>query len=163
MRPLATPASTTRLPHKTRRTVLLGGVGMALVTWVRPVFCAPTELADAIARFSNGIAVRSGRVHLGVAELVDNGNAVPLSVSVQSAMSSTDRVLAVAIFNEKNPQREVAVFRFGPAAARAAASTRIRLATTQKLVAVAHMADGNFWSHSIEVIVALAACIEGEG
>ena len=68
----------------------------------------------------------------------------------------------LAVFNEKNPQRDVVKFTLGPRYGKPAVSTRIRLATTQKLVAVAQMSDGSFWSHTVDVIVTLAACIEGD-
>lgn len=77
-------------------------------------------------------------------------------------MTATDHVTAIAIFNERNPQRDVARFTLGPRAGRATVSTRIRLATTQKLAAVARMNDGSYWSHTVDVIVTLAACLEGE-
>jgi len=67
---------------------------------------------------------------------------------------------AIAIFNESNPQRDVANFFLGPRAGRAAISTRIRLATSQQLVAVAKMSDGSCWSHTVDVLVTLAACVE---
>jgi sulfur-oxidizing protein SoxY len=102
-------------------------------------------------------------VKLDIARLVDNGNVVPLSVSVDSPMTAADHIKAIAIFNEKNPQRDVARFTLGPRAGKAAVATRIRLATSQKLVAVAALSDGSFWSDSADVIVVLAACIEGEG
>ena len=101
-----------------------------------------------------------GKVTLDIASIVDNGNSVPVTVTVNSPMSATDRVSAIAIFNEKNPQRDVVNFTLGPRAGRAAVSTRIRLATSQKLVAVAMLSDGTCWSHGVDVIVALAACIE---
>ena len=99
---------------------------------------------------------------LAVAALVDNGNTVPVTVSVESPMTSADHVAAIALFNERNPERDVARFRLTPRAGRASVSTRIRLATSQKLVAVARMSDGTFWSRTADVVVVLAACIEGE-
>ena len=81
---------------------------------------------------------------------------------VASPMSATDRVAALALFNERNPERDVVRFAFGPRAGRAVVSTRIRLATSQKLVAVARMADGSFHAASVDVLVTLAACIEGD-
>ena len=99
-------------------------------------------------------------VKLDIAPLVDNGNSVPIEVSVESPMTPADHVVGIAIFNEKNPQREVAEFMLGPRAGRAHVATRIRLATTQKLVALARMSDGSVWSHTVEVLVTLAACIE---
>jgi sulfur-oxidizing protein SoxY len=77
-------------------------------------------------------------------------------------MAAADHVAAIAIFNEKNPQTDVAVFILGPRAGKAEVSTRIRLATSQRLIAVARMNDGSCWSKSVDVIVTLAACIEGE-
>ena len=110
-----------------------------------------------------GQALREGKVKLDVAELVDNGNAVPVTVSVDSPMTATDHVAAIALFNERNPQRDVLVVHIGPRAGRAQVSTRIRLATSQKVVAVARMNDGSCWSRTVDVVVTLAACIEGEG
>ena len=95
-----------------------------------------------------------------MAPLVENGNSVPITISVQSPMTATDHVTAIAVFNEGNPQRDVAVFRLGPRAGRAVVATRIRLATSQQLVAVAQLSDGTFWSSTADVIVTLAACVE---
>jgi sulfur-oxidizing protein SoxY len=106
--------------------------------------------------------VRAGKVKLDVAELVDNGNVVPITVTADSPMTAADHVKSIAVFNEKNPQRDVARFTLGPRAGKAAVTTRIRLATSQQLVAVAQMSDGSYWSHTVNVIVTLAACIEGE-
>ena len=69
-------------------------------------------------------------------------------------------VKAIVVFNERNPQRDVVLFTLGPRAGRAKVSTRIRLATSQKLVAVAQLSDGTFWQRSVDVIVTLAACVE---
>ncbi len=122
----------------------------------------PEELATAVRGFTGGATPRTGRVTLEIAQLVDNGNTVPLAVSVDSPMTVADHVTAIAIFNERNPQREVAQFTLGPRAGKAQVATRIRLATSQKLVAVARLSDGSFWQHQVDVIVTLAACIEGE-
>ncbi|MCA3017967.1 MAG: SoxY-related AACIE arm protein [Rhodocyclaceae bacterium] len=110
--------------------------------------------------YAGGGPVREGRVTLEIAPLVDNGNSVPITVSVLSPMTAADRVVGIAVFNEKNPQPEVAEFTLGPRAGRAKIATRIRLATTQKLVAVAKMSDGSCWTHTVEVVVTLAACLE---
>jgi sulfur-oxidizing protein SoxY len=106
--------------------------------------------------------VREGKVVLDIAELIDNGNAVPVRISVASPMTAADHVAAIALFNERNPQREVITVRLGPRAGRAEVATRIRLATSQKLVAVARLSDGSCWARTVEVIVTLAACIESE-
>lgn len=144
-----------------RRQLLAAG---ALVL-VRPgtAVAAGDDLAGAIAAFTRGAPVRAGKVVLDVATLVDNGNTVPISVKVDSPMTAAEHVAAIAVFNERNPQREVAQFTLGPRAGRAEVASRIRLATSQKLVAVAAFSDGSFWSHTVDVVVTLASCIEGEG
>jgi sulfur-oxidizing protein SoxY len=144
----------------TRRHLLGTGVGLAGWLWLRPAFAASGDLAAAIAAFAGNAPVRPGRVTLDVAPLVENGNTVPITVAVQSPMTEADHVSAIVVFNEKNPQRDVAVFRLGARAGRATVATRIRLATSQQLVAVAQMSDGSYWSHAVDVIVTLAACVE---
>ena len=145
-----------------RRQLLAAGAGFGLCITLRPALAAPDSLADAINTFAGGAPVAIGRVVLDVATLVDNGNTVPISVTVDSPMTAASFVTAIAVFNERNPQRDVARFMLGQRSGRAHVSARIRLATSQKLTAVARMNDGSFWSHTVEVIVTLAACIEGE-
>jgi len=117
---------------------------------------------EAILRFTGGTRPGSGKVKLDVALLIDNGNTVPVSVSVDHPMNDDDHVQAIAIFSERNPQHEVLRVDLTPANGRASVASRIRLATSQKLMAVARLSDGSYWSHEMEVIVTLAACIEGE-
>jgi sulfur-oxidizing protein SoxY len=145
-----------------RRDVLALGAALAGVVLARPAAAQSDDLAAAVAAFAGGAAVRPGRVKLEIAKLVDNGNVVPVSVSVDSPMTAAEHVTAIAIFNEKNPQRDVARFKLGPRSGKASISTRIRLATSQQLVAVAALSDGTFWSDTADVIVVLAACIEGD-
>lgn len=148
-------------PAAARRTALRAGAALGLALTLRPARAAPSDdLRAAVTAFARGAAVREGRVLLDVAPLVENGNAVPVTVSATSPMTTADHVAALAIFNERNPQRDVVVFRLGPRAGRAQVATRIRLATSQQLVAVAQMSDGSFWSHTVDVIVTLAACVE---
>lgn len=142
-----------------RREVLAGAGGLLAVAVVSPATARP-GLDAAVAAFAGGGEVRPGRVKLAVAPLVENGNAVPVTVTVESPMTATDHVLRVALFNEKNPQADVAVFHLGPRAGRAQVATRIRLATSQTVTAVAETSDGRFWSASAKVVVTLAACIE---
>ena len=146
----------------TRRGALaICGGAVATVTLVRPARALPGEMAAAIADFTGEIPALLGRVRLDVPPLVENGNSVTLTVAVDSPMTPADHVRAIAVFNERNPQPNVAVFRFGPRAGRAAVTTRMRLATSQRVVAVAELSDGSFWSASADVIVTLAACVEG--
>lgn len=143
-----------------RRQLLAAGLGLGACVLVRPAAATPEELQAAIHAYTGGAALQTGRVKLDIATIVDNGNTVPITVTVDSPMTAADHVAAIAVFNERNPQREVAKFTLGPRAGRASVSTRIRLATSQKLVAVARMNDGSFWSHSVDVIVSIAACLE---
>jgi sulfur-oxidizing protein SoxY len=160
-----------KLLHSTvradRRALVGAGLSLALAPQVfaqtQGMGMAPgRQMAEAIAEFAQGQPVRSGRVKLEIAELVDNGNVVPVSVSVDSPMTATDHVRQIALFNDRNPQRDVAVFTLGPRTGRAQVSTRMRLATSQQLSAVARMSDGSVWVTTVDVIVALAACIETE-
>ena len=141
-----------------RRRLLVAGLGASFA--VRPAAAESPDLATAIAAYTGGASVREGRVELDIAPLVENGNAVPISINVASPMSAADHVVAIAVFNERNPQRDVVRFSLGPRAGRAHVGTRIRLATSQRLVALAQFSDGSFWSHSVDVVVTLAACIE---
>jgi sulfur-oxidizing protein SoxY len=165
----------TPLPAVLRRQVLITGLGAAAgvsgafsgasaqaaesaATAVDP---HPAELAAAIRAFAGEAPVRTGRVTFEIAPLVENGNAVPVTVSVVSPMTDADHVQAIAIFNERNPQRDVVVCHLGPQSGRAQVSTRIRLATSQTVVALAKCSDGSVWSQTVEVIVTIAACVEG--
>jgi sulfur-oxidizing protein SoxY len=146
-------------PGYSRRKVL---AGLGALVLVRPAFATPDEMAAAIKAFTGGAAPARGGITLEVASLVDNGNTVPITVRVDSPMTANAHVAAIAVFNERNPETSVAVFTLGARAGKAEVSTRIRMATSQKLVAVARMSDGSFRIHSADVVVALAACIEGE-
>lgn len=103
---------------------------------------------------------RQGKVKLEIAPLIDNGNTVPLTVSVDSPMTAAEHVKAIHVFTEKNPQPNVLSVRLGPRAGRASVSTRVRLADTQTVHAVAELSDGSFWSGTAEVVVTLSACLE---
>ena len=143
-----------------RRDALLLGGTASLVTAL-PAVATPDEMGDAVRVFTGGAEVKPGRVKLDLPPLVENGNAAPLSVAVESPMSETDHVRRIAVFNERNPQPNVLTVHLGPRAGRASLSTRIRLANSQRITAVAEMSDGSFWSGTADVIVTLAACIEG--
>ena len=121
---------------------------------------AAASLEAAVLAFTGGAPVKVGKVKLEIAPLVDNGNTVPLAVTVEHPMRPDQHVSAIAVFSERNPQHEVASFGLGPHNATARVATRIRLATSQKLVAVARLSDGSHWSGEVDVIVTLAACIE---
>jgi len=117
-------------------------------------------MKDAVRAVIGEAPVKKGKVKLDLPPLVENGNSVPCVVAVESPMTATDYVKAIHIFNEKNPQPYVISVRLGPRAGRAAFTTRIRLADSQTVTAIAEFSDGTFWSDAVDVIVTLAACIE---
>ena len=120
----------------------------------------PKEAQEAIAKVIGNAKVNKGKVTLDLPQLVENGNTVSMSVKVDSPMTEKDYVKAIHVFTEKNPQPYVATFHLGPRAGRALVATRIRLADSQTVTAIAQMSDGSFWSHEVNVIVTLAACTE---
>ena len=136
------------------------GLGFASVIRVEPAGATPAQMQEAIRKVVGSARVNAGRVKLDLPPLSENGNTVPLTVSVESAMSQADHVKVIHVFNEKNPQPDVASFHLGPRAGRATVSTRIRLADTQTVVAIAELSDGSFWSARASVVVTLAACLE---
>lgn len=146
-------------PAATRRAAL-GLGGGAAVLLVRPALATPEAMADVVAEFTRGAPVLPGRVRLDMPALVENGNSVTLTVAVDSPMTPADHVRRIGIFNQKNPLPDVAVFRLGPRAGRAAVTTRIRLADSQRITAIAELGDGTYRSGTADAIVTLAACVE---
>jgi sulfur-oxidizing protein SoxY len=146
---------------QTRRTFLelAGGAAIAVVN-IRPLAATPAMLNSAIRNVVGEAPVRAGKVTLDIPPLVENGNTVPMTVRVASPMTATDFVKSIHVFNEKNPQPNVGNFYIGVSAGRAQVSTRIRLADSQKVVAIARLSDDSFWSVSADVVVTLAACTE---
>jgi sulfur-oxidizing protein SoxY len=136
------------------------GFGLVSVLHVQPARATPAAMQDAIRKVVGSARVSTGKVKLDLPPLVENGNAVPITVSVENPMTQADHVRAIHVFTEKNPQPDVVSFRLGPRAGRASVATRIRLADTQTVVAVCELSDGSFWSGAGAVVVTLAACLE---
>jgi sulfur-oxidizing protein SoxY len=134
--------------------------GTVPIVTARPVEATPATLASAIRNVIGEAEVHTGKVKLDIPPLVENGNTVPMTVSVTSPMTESDYVKAIYVFNEKNPQPNIGNFHLGPQAGRAQVSTRIRLADSQKVTAIAQLSDGSFWSTNVDVVVTLAACTE---
>jgi sulfur-oxidizing protein SoxY len=156
------PLAPSSLHDPARRHALRTAGALLAYAIVRPATAQVPDLKAAIAAYTGGREVRPGRVAIDIARLVDNGNAVPMTVAVDTPMTPDNFVRAIAVFNERNPERDVARFELSPQSGRAVVSTRIRLATSQQIVAIATMNDGTMWSGAIDVVVTLAACIEGE-
>jgi sulfur-oxidizing protein SoxY len=153
----------------TRREFLVlacGAASVAAATKVRAQIdpnqqaLRKAAMQEALRRVVGDAPVRRGRVKLELPPLIDNGNSVPLSVAVESPMTAADHVRAIHVFTEKNPLPDVVSVTLGPRAGRAGISTRVRLADTQTVLAVAQLSDGSFWSDSADVVVTLSACLE---
>jgi sulfur-oxidizing protein SoxY len=146
----------------TRRQMLgvIAGAGIAAAIRIEPSRATPATMKAAIRTVIGAAQVRNGKVHIDVPALVENGNAVSLTIEVDSPMTPNDHVRAVHVFNELNPQPNVISAYLGPRAGRAKFSTRFRLADTQTIVAIAELSDGSFWSASADVVVTLPACLE---
>jgi sulfur-oxidizing protein SoxY len=151
-------------PSTRRRFLGLAGsaavLGAVPIVTLRPAEATPAMLATAIRNVVGEAVVRTGKIKLDIPPLVENGNTVPMTVSVSSPMTSDDFVRSIHVFNEKNPQPNIGNYYLGSRAGRAQISTRIRLADSQKVVAIARLSDGSFWSATADVVVTLAACTD---
>src|SRR5438105_13483135 len=104
-----------------------------------------------------------GKVKLELPVLADNGNSVPMKVSVESPMTAADHVKTIRLLSERNPESQMATFHLGPHSGAAEIASRVRLAGSQRVVALAEMSDGSFWMDSAKVVVTLSACVDELG
>jgi sulfur-oxidizing protein SoxY len=133
----------------TRRTALaIGAAGVAVAGLPLP---ARATMADLVAQFTGGVTPDEGDVSIIAPEIAENGNAVPVTIEAEGARR-------LALFAPLNPDVFVAEWEFGPASGRSLAATRIRLAETQGILAVAEMADGRFIQSQVEVRVTIGGC-----
>jgi sulfur-oxidizing protein SoxY len=147
--------------HTSRRQFFVGSAAIGLIATLPASLASatPARLEAAIRAVVGEATLHQGKVALDVPPLVENGNVVPLTIAVDSLMSAAD-VKAIHVFNEKNPQPHVITVALGPRAGKAKIATRIKLADAQRVVAIAEMNDGTFWSGEAHVIVTIAACVE---
>jgi sulfur-oxidizing protein SoxY len=138
----------------TRRTALAAIAG-ALVA--RNAFASADQAKEWLGGFAKGTP-KDGKITLKTPEIAENGNAVPLTASVESEMSEKSYVKALYIAADGNPNPGVAIYEFTPMSGKAEVSMRIRLAQTQKLIAVAEMNDGTLYTASREVKVTIGGC-----
>jgi sulfur-oxidizing protein SoxY len=145
-----------------RREFLIGsaGIGLASALPVESGSATPAMLEEAIRNVIGEANLQTGKITLEVPPIVENGNTVPVTIIVDSPMSKADHVKAIHVFNEKNPQPHVISITLGPRAGKARIATRIKLADTQRIVGIAEMSDGSFWTGEANVIVTIAACVE---
>jgi sulfur-oxidizing protein SoxY len=149
------------MPMATRRSVMaLGAAAAAAVVLGRSVepALAANDSADLIKAFTGGKTPVEGKVKLDLPEIAENGNTVPMTVSVDSPMTEQSYVAAVLVVGDGNPNAGMATFHFSPASGVAEANTRIRLATTQNVIAIAKMNDGSVFTASKPVKVTIGGC-----
>lgn len=152
---------TTKGPISRRR--LLAGLALAAaagaVTATAPGARASVdEVNRRIAEIAGDRPIQEGRVEIDAPEIAENGNIVPIAVSVDSPMTPEDHVKAIYVFADGNPRPDVCIFHFTPKNGECLAGTRIRLAKTQKLYALAEMSDGSLYLASREVKVTIGGC-----
>ena len=144
---------------------LAGGLAAAIVALPAdaqaPAYPISQMYRDARAAIAAGRELKRGRIALDIPRLAESGNSVAMKVTVASPMTAKDHVREIVILSERNPVTEIARFKLTPRAGRAEVQTNIRLATTQNVHAFALMSDGSVWTADTEVVVLLAACIDG--
>lgn len=149
------------ISNLSRRKILQRGCAIAAVAVFPLPASATTEtMQEAIQQTIGKAAVQAGKVKLDIPPLVENGNTVSCTVTVDSPMTADDYVKAIHVFNEKNPQPNVISVQLNPRCGRAKFSTRIRLADTQNVVAIAELSNGTYWSDTVGVVITLGACLE---
>lgn len=146
----------------TRRRALGLGAGAAAFVFtgmqISVANATPEATDELVKAFSGGAELGSGAITLTTPEIAENGNTVPIGVEIDSPMTADNYVQSVAIYADGNPNPEVVTFNFTAASGIAAAKTRIRLARTQNVVAVAKMSDGSFQIAKNQVKVTIGGC-----
>jgi sulfur-oxidizing protein SoxY len=144
----------------TRRAALeIGGAALAVLAVGVPLGAfAKNDSDDLIKAFTGGKEPVKGKVKLELPDIAENGNTVPIAFTVESPMTDQSYVKDVLIVAEGNPRGGVATFHFTPASGAAEASTRIRLAETQNVVAIAKMNDGGLFMDTKQVKVTIGGC-----
>lgn len=144
-----------------RRDVLAAGAGVVAVagmTAAGVAHASPEDVQAQISKLAGGADVTDGKVTVTVPQIAENGNTVPVSVAVDSPMTEDDYVKSLAIYADGNPAPDVAKFQMSPLTGKAEVSTRMRLAGTQNIVAVAETSKGEFYKGSSEVKVTVGGC-----
>jgi sulfur-oxidizing protein SoxY len=143
-----------------RFVALLAGLAAVPLLPFRAARAQADPFAPLILRVTGGAPVRTGRVTVDTPRLADNGHSVPLAVRVESPMSAADHVRSITLLSEKNPRPVMATFHLGPRAGRPEVATRVRLAGSQRVLAIAQLSDGSYWAGSAEVEVTESACLD---
>jgi sulfur-oxidizing protein SoxY len=150
-------------PIKLSRRMYLSALGLlGLSSWMAPslTMAKKPEAMEAIAKIAGSNTIRDGRVKLVIPPLVESGNLVVLKLSIESSMTVNDYVKAVHVIAEENPSPNIFTAYFTPRSGRAELTTRVRLADSQRVWAIAQMSDGSFWQGYADTLVTLSACTE---
>lgn len=157
------PRSRASEPGLDRRK-LIAGAGAGLLVAALPARAATDpspELAQLIARITEGAVPERARITLDIPALVENGNSVDTRILVESPMTDADHVRWIHLIAEKNPFPDMARFQLGPRAGRAEVATTLRLSQSQTVTAVAALSNGGFVMADADIVVTLSACIDG--
>ena len=148
---------------KNRRRAFLARV-LTLCAWpmamARAAEAPPESVEVMVLKLTGGAVVQPGRVKLELPLLADNGNSVSLKVSVESPMTAASHVKSIHLYAARNPRPNIANYYLGPRAGRAQVITRVRLGGSQRVLAVAALSDGTFWSATADVVVTFSACYD---
>jgi sulfur-oxidizing protein SoxY len=147
-------------PLSRRDTLALGasGAALTLIGWRESASAAAKEAAEQIAKFTGAKTAEKGKISIELPEIAENGNTVPLLVSVDAPMTADNYVNEILVVADGNPNPGVALFQFSPLAGKAEASTRIRLATTQNIIVTAKTSKGEFYTNQKLVKVTIGGC-----
>jgi sulfur-oxidizing protein SoxY len=157
------PAFARPEPALSRREVMAAGAaGLALAALPAPALAAtPPALAELIARITEGAVPERSKISFDIPQLVENGNSVDVAIQVESPMTDADHVRWIHVIAEKNPFPDVARFHLSPRSGRADIRATLRLATSQKVVAIAALSGGGYVMADADIVVTLSACIDG--
>ena len=147
--------------RRTRRLLLAGACALPLLPALAQ---AQSEAEPEVAAFKAFLAGRkpaSGRLTLDIPRIADNGNVVPVRIALAGPFAAGAEVRSIHLFSEKNPVPQMAVFHFPQPVLRVEVESRVRLAGTQRVAAVATMADGSLHAAMADIIVTVSACIDG--
>ncbi|MGH6628679.1 MAG: thiosulfate oxidation carrier protein SoxY [Burkholderiales bacterium] len=140
-----------------RRALKALAAGACLIV-VRPAVATPEELAAALRETFGDRQIRRGKVKLDLPRLAESGNVVPVTIAVDSPMTQRDYVKSVHLFAEKNNLPRILDVQLGPYNGKAVVSSRVRLAITQQVLAVAMLSDDTLWSAAAEIEVTVSSC-----
>jgi sulfur-oxidizing protein SoxY len=147
-------------PARRRFISVLAGLASVPLWPARAARAQADPFAPLVRKITGGATVNAGRVTVDTPRLADNGHSVPLKVSVASPMTATDHVRSITLLSERNPRPVMATYHLGPKAGRAEVATRLRLNGSQRVLAIAQLSDGTYWSGSAEVEVTESACLD---